>query len=140
MTNLDNITNKNNEKHNKKRTYIPDQPYRISIIGGSGSGKTNPLLNLIKEKKNIYKTYFLAKHLSEPKYKFLIKKLENARTKQLKNSKAFIEYSNTMNEVFENIDDCNPSKKRKILIVFDDMIADIKSNKKIQTIIKELFI
>ena len=49
MINLDNITNKNNKKHNEKWTYIPDHPHRILIIGGCGSGKANTLLNLINE-------------------------------------------------------------------------------------------
>ena len=53
---------------------------------------------------------------------------------------AFIEGSDTMNDVDENIDDYNPSRKRKILMVFDDMIADIMTNKKFQVIFKELFI
>ena len=58
MINLDNIVNNNNEKHNEKRPYIPDHPYRILIIAGSGSGKTNTLLHLINEQKDIDKIYF----------------------------------------------------------------------------------
>ena len=81
-----------------------------------------------------------AKDLSEPKYEFLIKKCEDAGTKHFNDPNAFIECSNTMDDVYENIDDYNPNRKRKILIVFDDMIADIMSNKKFQAIIKELFI
>ena len=80
------------------------------------------------------------KDLSEPKYEFLIKNRENAGLKYLNDSKAFIECSNTMDGVYENIDDYNPNKKRKILIIFDDMIADILTNKKFQAIIKDLFI
>ena len=110
------------------------------IIGGSGSGKTNALLNLIKEQDDIDKIYLYAKDLSEPKYEFLIKKCEDAGTKHFNDSNAFIECSNTMDDVYENIDYYNPSSKRNILIVFDDMIADIMSNKKFQAIIKELFI
>ena len=140
MINLDSITNKNNKKHNEKWPYIPDYPYRILIISGSGSGKTNTLLHLIKEEDDIDKIYLHAKDLNETKYEFLIKKRENARIKHLNDSKAFIECSNTMDDVYENIDDHNQSKKRKILIVFDNMIADIMSNKKFQAIIKELFI
>ena len=79
MFNLYDITNENNEDHNKKWPYIPDHPYKILIIGGSGSGKTNALLNLIREQDKIYnidKIYLYAKDLIEPKYQFLIKKCE----------------------------------------------------------------
>ena len=110
------------------------------IIGGSGSGKTNALLNLINDQGDIDKIYLYAKDLSKPKYKFLIKKRENAGIKHLSDPNAFIECSNTMDDVYENIDDYNLSRKRKILIVFDDMIADIVANKKFQSIIKDLFI
>ena len=94
------------------------------IIGGSGSGKTNALLNLIKEQSDIDNIYLYAKDLSELKYEFLIKKHEDAGTKHLNNSNAFIECSNIMDHVYENIDDYNPNRKRKVLVVFDDMIAD----------------
>ena len=110
------------------------------IVGGSGSGKTNALLNLKKEQDDIDKIYLYAKDLSEPKYEFLIKKCEDAGIKHLNDSNAFIECSNTMDDVYENIDEYNPNRQRKNLIVFDDMIADIMSNKKFQAIIKELFI
>ena len=140
MINLDNIINKNNEEHNKKWPYIPDHPYRILITGGSGSGKTNTLLNLMNEQKNIDKIYLYARDLSKSNYEYLIKNCENARIKHLNDSKAFIECSNTIDVVYENINDYNPSRRRKILIVFDDMIADIMANKKFQPILKELFI
>ena len=140
MINLDSITNENNKEHNKKWPYIPDYPYRILIIGGSGSGKTNALLNLISQQDDIDKIYLYAKDLSEAKYEFLIKKREDAGIKHLNDSKAFIECSNTMDDVYENIDEYNPNRQRKILIVFDDMIADIMTNKKFQAMIKELFI
>ena len=81
-----------------------------------------------------------ARDLSEPKYEFLIKKRENAGIKYVNNLNAFIEYSNTMDDVYENINDYNLSRERKNLIIFDDMIADIMTNKKFQAIIKELFI
>ena len=74
MINLDNITNKNNKEHNEKWPYIPDNPYRILIIGDSASGKTNALINLIHEQNNIDKFYLYTKDLSEPKYDLLIKK------------------------------------------------------------------
>ena len=140
MLNLDNITNENNKEHNKNWPYIPDNPYKILIIGGSGSGITNVLLNLIKEQDDIDKIYLYAKDLTEAKYEFLIKKHEDFGIKHLNDSNAFIECSNTMDEIHENIDEYNPNRERKILIVFDDMIADIMTNKNFQAIIKELFI
>ena len=81
-----------------------------------------------------------AKDLSEPKNEFLVKKHEDTGTKHLNDSNAFIECFNTMDDVYENIDDYNTSRKRTVLIVFDDMIPDIMANKKFQVIIKELFI
>ena len=66
----------------------------------------------------------------------MIKNRENAGIKHLNDSKAFIECSNTMNDVYENIDNYNPNRKRKVLIVFDDTIPDIMTNKKFQSIIK----
>ena len=140
MINLDSIINENNKKHNEKWPYIPDHLYKILIIGGSGSGKRNTLLNLINEQEGIDKIYLYAKDLSEPKYEYLIKNRENVGIKHVNHSKAFIECSNTMDDVYKNIDDYNPSRKRKILIIFNVMIVDIMINKKFQAIIKELFI
>ena len=120
--------------------YSTDHPYRILIIGGSGSGKTNTLLNLINEQNDIDKIYLYARDLSEPKYEYLIKKCEDAGIKHVNNPNAFIQCSNTMDDVYENINEYNPIRKRKKLIVFDDMIEDIMTNKKFQSIIKELFI
>ena len=132
MINLDSITNENNKEYNEKWTYIPDHPHRVFIIGGSGSGKTNALLNLINEQDDMDKIDLYAKDLSEPKYEFLIKKRKNVGIKHCNDPNAFIEFLNTMDAVYENIDDHNPSRKRKTLIVFDDMIADVMSNKKFQ--------
>ena len=109
------------------------------IIDGSGWGKTNALLNLIKEQDDIDKMYFYSKYFSELKYEFLVKKREDVEIKYCKDPNAFIACSDIINDVHQNIDDYNPSRKRKILIVFDDMIVDIMSNKKFQAIIKELF-
>ena len=73
-------------KSNKKWPYIPGHLYRMLIIGGSGSGKTNALFNLIKEQDSDNlndKIYLYAKYLNEPKYQFLIKKHENVGIKHL---------------------------------------------------------
>ena len=90
MINLDSIINEKNKEHNEKWPYIPNHPYRILIIAGSGSGKTNILLNLINEQKNIDKIYLYAKDLSETKYEYLIEKRKNAGIKHLNYSNAFI--------------------------------------------------
>ena len=130
MINLDSITNENNKKHNEKWPYIPDHPYRIIIIGGSWSGKTNALINLRNEENDFDKIYLYARDLNEPKYEYLIKKLEDAGIKHWNNPNAFIKCLDTMDDVYDNINDYNPIRKRKILIVFDDMIADIYGQQK----------
>ena len=123
-------------KNNKKLPYIPNHLYRILIIGGSGSGKTNTSLNLINEQNDIHKIYLYARDLNQPKHKLSIKKREDAGIKHLNDPNAFIECSNTIDDVYENIHDYNSSRKRKILIVFDDMIANIMTNEQFQSIIK----
>ena len=102
--------------------------------------KTNSLISLTNEQDGIDKIYLYAKDLSEPQYEYLIKKRKNSVIKHFNDLNALIECSNTLDDVYKNIDDYKPSRKRKILIVFDDMVADVKSNKKLQFKIKELFI
>ena len=134
MLNLDNIvSNKNENKDN-------NWPFRMLIIGPSGSGKTNTLLHLINNLHPIDKIYLYAKDLSEPKYEFLINKREQAGIKNLNDPHSFTEYSNDMDDVLDYINNYNKNRDKKVLIVFDDMIADIMSSKKFKAIIKELFI
>ena len=140
MINFDDYVNENKTEHNKNWPYIPDHPYRILIIGGSGSGKTNLLLNLIENQPDIDKIYLYAKDPYEAKYQYLTNIREKVGLKRFNDPKAFIEYSNDMQYIYKNIDDYNPDKKNKILIIFDDMIADMIHNKKLNSIVTELFI
>ena len=105
MINFDEYTNENRIKCNLAWPYIPDHPYRILIIGGSGSGKTTALLNLINNQPDIDKIYLYAKDPHEDKYQFLINKRESIGLKQFNDPKAFIEYSNDMQDVYKNIND-----------------------------------
>ena len=103
MINFDDYTNENKTIHNKNWPYIPDHPYRILIIGGSESGKTNILLNLINNQPDIDKIYVYAKDLYKPKYQFLINKRESTGLRHFNDPKAFIEYSNDTQDVYKNI-------------------------------------
>ena len=132
MFDLDDITVKNENQ---------SWPYRKSIICPSGSGKTNYLLNSIQKDNNIIdKIYLCAKDLEEQKYQLLIDKREKAGLKNLNDKNAFIEYSNTMDDIYDNIEDYNKKRKKEVLIVFVDMISYVMSDKKAQQVLKELFI
>ena len=133
MLNLDNIVSNKNENKNN------DWPFRMLIIGPSGSGKTNTLLHLINNLHPIDKIYLYAKDIHEPKYKYLINKREQAGIKNLNDPNAFIECSDNMNDALDDINNYNKNRDKKVLIVFDDMIADIEYNKDFKGIIKELF-
>ena len=140
MINFDDYTGENKIDHNPNWLYIPDHPYRILILGGSRSGKTNTLLNLINNQSDTDKIYLYAKDLYEDKYQFLIKKRENIGLKHFIDPKSFIEYSNDMRDVYKNINHDNPNKENKILIIFDNIIADMINNKKLNLIVTKLFI
>ena len=127
-------------EHNKNWPYVPDHPYRILMIGGSGSEKTNVLMNSIENQPDIDKIYLYAKDLDEVKYQYLINKREGIGIDHFNDPKAFIEYSNHMRHVYTNINYYNINKENKILIVFDNMIADMINNKKLNSIVTELFI
>ena len=110
------------------------------MIRGSGSGKTNALFNLINQQPDINKILLYAKNPYEAKYQFLINNRESTGLKHFHDSKVFIEYSNDMDDIYKNVEEYNPNKIRKILTVFDDMIADMFSNKILNPIVTELFI
>ena len=99
MINFDNCTNENKTGHNLKWPYIPDHPYRILTEGGSGSEKANALLNLISDQPDIHKIYLYAKDIYEAKYQYLINKHEKVGLNHFNDLKAFMEYSNDMQDV-----------------------------------------
>ena len=135
MLNLDDIVS-----NNKSSSECNDWPFRMLIIGPSGSGKTNTLLNLINNFHPIDKIYLYPKDTDEKKYQYLINKREQAGIKNLNDPHAFIEYSNDMDNVFDDINNYNKNRDKKVLIIFDDMIADIMRSEKFKAIVKELFI
>ena len=115
-------------------------PYRILVIAGSRSGKINVLLKLKKHQRpDTDKIDFFAKDPFKSKYQLLINEREKVGIKKLKNPEVFIDYSQTTDDVYENLEGYNPTKKTKVVIVFDGMIADMKYNKKLSPIVTELF-
>ena len=136
MLNLDNIVS--NKK--KSSSENDDWPFRMLIIGPSGSGKMNTLLHLIDKFHPTDKIYLHAKDTDEEKYQYLINKREQVGKENLNDPYAFIEYSNDMNDVLEDINNYNKNRDKKVLIIFDDMIADIMRSEKFKAIVKELFI
>ena len=123
MINFGNYTSENKTEHNLKWPYILDHPYRALIIGSS-----NALLNLKNNQPDIDKTYLHAKDSSESKYQYLVNKREKVDLKHCDDPKVFFGYSNDVQDVYKNIKEYNLGKKRKILIVFYDVIADMINN------------
>ena len=135
MLNLDNIVSNKNTSSSERNNW----PFRMLIVGTSGSGKTNTLLHLINNLHPIDKIYLYAKDIHEPKYEYLINIIEQTGIKNLNDPNAFIEYSDDMNDVLDDINDYNKIRDKKVLIVFDDVIADIEYTKNFKRIIKKLF-
>ena len=113
MINFDNYINENKTEHDSNWPYSPDHPYRILIVGGSGSGKTNELLNLINNQAYIDKIHLYAKDRYEAKYQYFINKREKVGLNHYDDPKAFMEYSNDMQDVYKNIEKYNPVKNVK---------------------------
>ena len=134
------VVKENIKENNPNWPQITDHPYRMLIIEGSGFGKTNSLFNLINHQSGTDKIYLYAKDSNEAKYQLLINKRESVGLRHFNDSKTFIEYSNVKDDIYRNIEDYNPNKKPKKLIVFDYMTADILSNKKLNPVVTELFI
>ena len=129
MINFDDYVNENKTEHNNNWPYTPDHPYKVLPIRGSGSGKTSVLLNLIEKQRDIYKIYLYTKYPYEAKYQYLINKRECVGIDHFDDPYAFIEYSNNMCDVYEIVNYYNPNKENKILIDFDNLIADMIHNK-----------
>ena len=100
MINFDDYTNENETEDNSNWSYTPDHPYRILIVGGSESGKTNALLNLTNNQPDIDKIYLYAKDPYEAKYQYLINKRKKVGLDHFNDPKAFIEFSNDMHNVY----------------------------------------
>ena len=97
-------------------------------------------MNLINNQPDIDKIYLYGKDPYEAKYQYLINKRKKVGLDHFKDPKAFIEHSNDTQDVYKNIEDYNPGKKRKMKIIFDDMIAYMINNKKLNPVVTELFI
>ena len=132
--NLDDVLKEETKEHSNW-SQIPD-PYIILRIRGSASGKKN----LLSQQPNIGKVYLYAKDPYEAKYQFLIHNKRSAGLKHFNDFKAFIEYCNNTDDIYKNIEEYSPNKKQKVLIVFNDMVSDMLSNRKLTQIGTELFI
>ena len=135
MLNLDNIVSNKNTSYSEDNNW----PFRMLIVRPSGSGKTNTLLHLINNLHPIDKICLYVKDIHDPKYEYLINKREQAGIKNLNDPYAFIEYSDDVSDVLDDINNYNKNRDKKVLIVFDDIIADIEYNKNFKRVIKELF-
>ena len=140
MIDFNDYVHKNKTKHNKNWPHTPDHPYRKLIIEAPGFGKTNALLNLIENQPDIDTIYLYAKDPFEAKLQYLIDIREKLCINHFYDPKAFIEHSNDMRDVYKNIEEYNIDKERKILVVFDDMIADMINNKKLNSVVTDLLI
>ena len=133
MINFDDVIKEETEENNPNWSQIPDHPYRILTIRSFGSEKTF-LINLLSQQPDTDKIYLYSKDLYKSKYEFLINKRENTGLKHLNDSKALLEYSNDMDNIYRKTEEYNRNKKRRTWVVFSDMIAE-----KVNSIVTELF-
>ena len=133
MINFDDYTNENKTEHNTKWSYILDHPCKILIEGGVPNQEKQ--ITKFKNQHDIDKIYLYTKDPYQAKYQYSTKKREKADLHHYDDTKAFIEYSNDMQDVYKNTEDYYPRKKDKILIVLGDMIAGMINNKKINPIV-----
>ena len=138
MINFDDYTNENKTEHNTKWSYILDHPCKILIEGGVPNQEKQ--ITKFKNQHDIDKIYLYTKDPYQAKYQYSTKKREKADLHHYDDPKAFIEYSNDMQDVYKNISEYNLGQKRKILIVFDVTIADMINNKKLNPVVTELFV
>ena len=105
-----------------------------------GKLKNNALLNLIKhQEQDLDKICLYVKNPFESKYQLLLNGREKVGLENLKNLKEFIDYSQTIDDAYENVEDYSLTKKRTVLKVFDDMIPDMESNERLSHKVTELF-
>ena len=116
LKNFDDVAKENIKEHNSNWQQIPDHPYRILTIAGSGSRKANSIFNLISQQPDIDKIYLYGKDPYEAKH-ILINKLESTGLKHLNDSKAFIEYQNNLDDIYKNIEEYNTNRKSTVLTV-----------------------
>ena len=113
MINFDDVTKENIKEHIPNRPQIPDHPYKILTIRGSGSGKENSLFNLINHQPDINKIHLHSKDPYQAKYQFLINKGESTSLKHFNDSNDFIKYFNDMDDIYKNIGKYNPNRNVK---------------------------
>ena len=139
LINFDDVTKEDIKEHNSTLPQIPGHPYKILVIRDSRSRKTNSLFNLINQEPDINNICLYANDQYKVKYQLPINKKENRGAEHLNDFKCFIEYSNDMVNIYKKIEEYNPNKQHKILIIFDDLIVNMLGNIRLNPVVTELF-
>ena len=134
------LAKKDIKEHDRNLPELHDHIHKMLLVGESWYWKTNALLDLLDHESDIDKINLYVEDPYKARFQLFIDKRQITGLKYLNDSNAFTEYSNHMNDIFKNIEECNLNKKRKIFIVFDDMITDILSNKTLYSVVTKLFI